>query len=223
QENGARRAVNIGQVDAAPSGPSGEGKGKSVSLRQSQHLQSQPDATAENNARPRYRTGTGPFMAVELLLSNPPPAHKYRYDVESFFYVYVCGAATYRADRDQKIVVIKDWNYDSLKTIGNEKVVFLKYKAKYAQVFEGAHADFKPAIHGFLFNMWLAFRGVSLLTEEIDLMAPLDPGMPSFAPEDEKMIANKKQAQDDKITYQAFMKLMGEPELLPEACESPSA
>ncbi|EPT05419.1 hypothetical protein FOMPIDRAFT_1021277 [Fomitopsis schrenkii] len=234
QENGARRAVNIGQarVDAAPPGPSGEVKGKSVSLRQSQHLPSQPPnqqdveppaATSENNAKPRYRTGTGPFMAVELLLSNPPPAHKYRYDVESFFYLYVCGAATYQADRDQKIIVIKEWNYESLRRIGTEKRDFLKRAGQYKKVFEGAHADFQRAIGGFLLHMWIAFGQVSALSDEIEMIDYLGSLQPSCTLEDEKMIADKKQAQDDKITYQAFMKMMGEPELLADASESPSA
>ncbi|EPT00193.1 hypothetical protein FOMPIDRAFT_1060536 [Fomitopsis schrenkii] len=209
QENGERRAVNIGQSQHLPSQPS------------NQQDVEPPAATSENNAKPRYRTGTGPFMAVELLLSNPPPAHKYRYDVESFFYVYVCGAATYRADRDRKIVVINNWNYESLRRIGNEKTGFLKSMARYEKVFEGAHADFKPAIGSFLYKMWFAFGEVSLLSTEIEMIVDRRRGLPTL--EDEKMIAGKKQEQDDQITYQAFMKMMGEPELLPEASESPSA
>ncbi|EPT00217.1 hypothetical protein FOMPIDRAFT_1050041 [Fomitopsis schrenkii] len=232
QENGARRAVNIGQVDAAPSGPSGEGKGKSVSLRQSQHVPSQPSnrlnveppaATSENTAKPRYRTGTGPFMALELLRSNPPPAHRYRYDVESFFYLYVCGAATYRADGDERIFVIKDWNYDSLRRIGTEKLQFLVDAEQYTKVFEGAHADFKPAIAGFLLDMWLTFQGVCQLSQEIAKIITFRSLRRLPTVEDEKLIADKRQAQDDKVTYQAFMKMMGEPELLAEASGSPSA
>ncbi|EPT00198.1 hypothetical protein FOMPIDRAFT_1023967, partial [Fomitopsis schrenkii] len=232
QENGERRAVNIGQVEAAAPGPSGEGKGKSVSLRQSQHLPSQPSnqqdveqpaATPENKVEARYRTSTGPFMAEELLLSNPPPAHKYRYDVESFFYVYVCGAATYRPDSDQKIFVIKDWDHESLKEISNAKFGFMRRMGQYKEVFEGAHADFQPAIGGFLVDMWIAFRQVALLSDEIEMIDYLGSLKPSRTLEEEMMIADKKQAQDDNITYQAFMKLLWEPELLAGASESPSA
>ncbi|EPT00208.1 hypothetical protein FOMPIDRAFT_1050031, partial [Fomitopsis schrenkii] len=231
QENSEWRAVNIGQVDAAA--PPGEEKVQSVSLRQSQHLPSrpsiqqnaeQPAATPETKVDARCRTGTGPFMAVELLLSNPPPAHKYRYDVESFFYVYVCGAATYRADGDQKISVIKDWDHQSLRRIDDKKTLFLRSKTRYARAFEGAHADFKPAIGGFLFDMWLVFRGVCLLTEEIEMIEiPASTGRRYLTPEDEKMVADMRQAQDDKVTYQAFMTILGEPELLAEASELPSA
>ncbi|EPT00213.1 hypothetical protein FOMPIDRAFT_1050037 [Fomitopsis schrenkii] len=165
-------------------------------------------------------------MAVELLLSNPPPAHKYRYDVESFFYVYVCGAATYRADRDRKIILIEDWIHESLQTMGDKKAVFFGDAKQYTKVFEGAHADFKPAIGGFLFDMWLAFHGVCALTEEIEMMATpqATTGMPRYlTPEDVKMIADMRQAQNDQVTYEAVMKIMGEPELLLEASDSPSA
>ncbi|KAF8074552.1 hypothetical protein FPV67DRAFT_1473963 [Lyophyllum atratum] len=37
------------------------------------------------------RTGTVPFMAMELLQRNPPP-HRYEHDLESFFYVLVWAA-----------------------------------------------------------------------------------------------------------------------------------
>ncbi|EPT05418.1 hypothetical protein FOMPIDRAFT_1044752 [Fomitopsis schrenkii] len=226
QENSEWQAANIGQVDVATA-PPGEDKGKSVSLRQSQHLPSrpsnveQPAATPENKVKSRYRTCTGPFMAEELLFSNPPPAHKYRYDVESFFYVYVCGAATYRPDGDKKIFVIKDWDHESLKEISHAKFGFMMRGGvdQYDELFEGAHADFKPAIDGFLYDMWFAFGAVSLLSTEINRLSAKRRRL--VTPEDEKMIADKRQAQDDKITYQAFMKLLGEPELLAEA--SPSA
>ncbi|EPT05417.1 hypothetical protein FOMPIDRAFT_1021270, partial [Fomitopsis schrenkii] len=72
---GARRAVDIGQVDASV--PSGKGDGISLPLRQSQRIAGPPShqqnveqpaaSTPEDNAKPRYRTGTGPFMAMDLL------------------------------------------------------------------------------------------------------------------------------------------------------------
>ncbi|OCH84537.1 hypothetical protein OBBRIDRAFT_696665, partial [Obba rivulosa] len=58
-----------------------------------------PDFLTSEELRRReakYRTGTGPFMAIELL--NEPrreagvdltPNHQYRHDLESFFYVLV--------------------------------------------------------------------------------------------------------------------------------------
>ena len=42
------------------------------------------DETTEQ--RPRYRTGTGPFMALDLLATTKV-VHRYRHDLESFFYI----------------------------------------------------------------------------------------------------------------------------------------
>ncbi|EPT00167.1 hypothetical protein FOMPIDRAFT_90810 [Fomitopsis schrenkii] len=47
---------------------------------------------------------------------------------------------------------------------------FLKHAEQYDELFEGAHADFKPAIDGFLFDMWLAFGEVSVLSHKIAMI-----------------------------------------------------
>ena len=51
------------------------------------------DSPEDGPVKPRYRTGTGPFMALDLLCDGPVPLHVYRHDLESFFYVlvYVCA------------------------------------------------------------------------------------------------------------------------------------
>ncbi|KAG5637219.1 hypothetical protein H0H81_005382, partial [Sphagnurus paluster] len=43
----------------------------------------------------QHRTGTFPFMARELLVDGRPPAHLYRHDLESFFYILVWAALRY--------------------------------------------------------------------------------------------------------------------------------
>ncbi|KAJ6606432.1 hypothetical protein DFH09DRAFT_1120195 [Mycena vulgaris] len=42
----------------------------------------------------KHRTGTGPFMAVDLLVDDPP-AHLYRFDLESMFYVLLILTSSY--------------------------------------------------------------------------------------------------------------------------------
>ena len=51
------------------------------------------DGPKDGPVKPRYRTGTGPFMALDLLRDGSVPLHVYRHDLESFFYVlvYVCA------------------------------------------------------------------------------------------------------------------------------------
>jgi len=49
------------------------------------------DAGEVPTSAAKHRTGTIPFMARDLLVSNPPP-HLYRHDLESFFFVLVWAA-----------------------------------------------------------------------------------------------------------------------------------
>ncbi|KAF9065344.1 hypothetical protein BDP27DRAFT_1424906 [Rhodocollybia butyracea] len=37
-----------------------------------------------------HRTGTAPYMAIDILRASPPPIHLYRHDLESLYYVLVC-------------------------------------------------------------------------------------------------------------------------------------
>jgi len=43
------------------------------------------------NSAALHRTGTLPFMAIDLLGTSPPP-HYYRHDLESFFYILIWAA-----------------------------------------------------------------------------------------------------------------------------------
>ncbi|KAF9065346.1 hypothetical protein BDP27DRAFT_1366473 [Rhodocollybia butyracea] len=38
-----------------------------------------------------HRTGTAPYMAIDILCTSPPPIHLYRHDLESLYYVLVCS------------------------------------------------------------------------------------------------------------------------------------
>lgn len=42
-----------------------------------------------NSNSSRQRTGTVPFMAIDILNESPPPVHLYRHDLESLYYVLV--------------------------------------------------------------------------------------------------------------------------------------
>lgn len=63
-----------------------------------------------------HRTGTGPFMAYDLLGAEPP-AHLYRHDLESLFYVLIWAAVHYNLDSDvpySRVVdpALKQWTGD---------------------------------------------------------------------------------------------------------------
>ncbi|KAL4266523.1 hypothetical protein AB1N83_004278 [Pleurotus pulmonarius] len=54
------------------------------------------DATGSSS---KHRTGTGPFMALDLLAPEPP-VHLYRHDLESLFYVLIWAAVHYNIGHD---------------------------------------------------------------------------------------------------------------------------
>ncbi|KAH8082028.1 hypothetical protein BXZ70DRAFT_959639 [Cristinia sonorae] len=73
----------------------------------------------------RYRTGTGPFIALDILLYNKAPIHLYRHDLESFFWVLVWFVATFKP-QSQSCGVIRDWLSNDLKSIGETKKALLE-------------------------------------------------------------------------------------------------
>ncbi|KAH8082026.1 hypothetical protein BXZ70DRAFT_959636 [Cristinia sonorae] len=73
---------------------------------------------------PRYRTGTGPFIALDILLYNHAPIHLYRHDLESFFWVLVWFVATFKP-KSQSCGVIRPWLCNDLASIGKAKLALL--------------------------------------------------------------------------------------------------
>ncbi|KAL4243890.1 hypothetical protein ABKN59_010697 [Abortiporus biennis] len=68
----------------------------------------------------RYRTGTGPFMAIEVLKLTPTPIHVYRYDLESFFYVLVWFCAGFNPKKNT-LSSIDDWRTPSFVQIAKKQ------------------------------------------------------------------------------------------------------
>jgi serine/threonine protein kinase len=58
----------------------------------------------------RHRTGTIPFMAIDLLQAKPP-IHLYRHDLESFFYILVWAAINYDLKRNKRCAPRGDIEY----------------------------------------------------------------------------------------------------------------
>ncbi len=48
-----------------------------------------PVGDADSKAS-RQRTGTAPYMAIDILEESPSPVHLYRHDLESLYYVLIC-------------------------------------------------------------------------------------------------------------------------------------
>ncbi|EPT00216.1 hypothetical protein FOMPIDRAFT_1050040 [Fomitopsis schrenkii] len=195
----------------------GKGKGDSAALRESQHLaglrlnQQKPAQPAEDEETPRYRTGTGPFMAVDLLLERIPPIHKYRHDLESFFYVYVCAAATYHPDCEEKIQALPQWDLQSLDMIGENKAYrFFFLSNAYTGVFEDAHPEFRAVIDGPLFELYYIFLEIEHQYVQAQRMLIRAKRTGDSESVQEK-VAELEKERDRIATYERFMEILGEP------------
>ncbi|KAH9925286.1 uncharacterized protein B0H18DRAFT_1009461 [Fomitopsis serialis] len=161
---------------------------------------------------PRYRTGTGPFMALDLLRSGLPPIHKYRHDLESFFYIYAYTAAAYDPVK-KRFGYIAQWQHSSLVAIGDSKRKFLMDATEIKEVFSKAHEDFKPLLKKgtFLMQFLTLFGDLESRMDEIeDIMADIMLVGPTDGVRAE--VEEIERERDAMVTYSAFMEILGSPE-----------
>ena len=217
--NGDLQAVGVGKSGVVVPG---KGKGKAVPSRRSQCIankSSNPQdgegspATSEEQVQPRHRTGTSPFMAVDLLVLDTPPLHKYRHDLESFFYIYMCAAATFDPDREPKILVIEAWNSHNLRVVGSLKRTFLFDITDYQAKLQHAHADFKPMVNGSLARLYALFGEVEHLAVQIqrthiNRFTQLFGGVNILGTNTDDL----ENQRDTLATYKNFMQMLQEPE-----------
>ena len=88
------------------------------------------ESSQEYQIKPRHQTGTGPFMAMDLLRSSMPSLHLYRYDLESLFYVlvYICVVLNMQQKR---LRLLPEWERPTLEQIGTQKGDFPKRRDVY--------------------------------------------------------------------------------------------
>ncbi|TFY55594.1 hypothetical protein EVJ58_g8148 [Rhodofomes roseus] len=196
--------------------------GGAKTVNPSNEPQSQPDAEqvpgstsapleGDHMQKPRYRTGTGPFMALDLLRKEGPPMHKYRHDLESFFYLYAYAAAGY--DPTNKIFrPIKQWQLESLLAIGQAKHCFLIDARENEDVFSSAHEEFKPLLtpEGFLMQLRWMFRIVERDMDTIQDIRNSAMYRRLRSPEDvEAEVREVEKKRDEGVTYSEFMSILG--------------
>ncbi|KAH9829144.1 uncharacterized protein C8Q71DRAFT_911987 [Rhodofomes roseus] len=159
--------------------------------------------------KPRYRTGTGPFMAMDLLRVGDPPIHKYRHDLESFFYAYIYFAATYNPEQ-QAFGYIKEWQRASLVDIGHSKGDFLLEEKVRTRVMKPAHHTLKPLLAKDtpLMKLLEEFNEIELDWRIIKVL-----GSKSAPSERTRaQIQFLEQGREAKMSFSIFMKILGAPE-----------
>lgn len=162
---------------------------------------------------PCYRTGTGPFMALDLLREGTVPRHIYRHDLESFFFVLVWFCAVFDPE-DSSFGHIKNLESADLVSVGLYKRRFLEDLSAHAQVFRKTSLDYEELISTWIIRLKLLFLEVNVESagkitvrkhrEVVERGAGRLDAADSLA----KEIRNLETARDTAVTYETFMKCL---------------
>jgi hypothetical protein len=90
-------------------------------------------ATDQQGASSLHRTGTLPFMALDLLHDDSDYPHYHRHDLESFVYVLVWIAGRYEDGREVDKTLFNRWCEDDWASISHDKLGFLSFSDQYDQ------------------------------------------------------------------------------------------
>src|ERR1700761_4702534 len=79
----------------------------------------------EPRSTSKQRTGTEPYMALDLLVTGPPPPHLYRFDLESLFYVIAYVVCQYHEGKKIDSPPFELWDHLPTITLRAVKQAFL--------------------------------------------------------------------------------------------------
>ncbi|KAI0791115.1 hypothetical protein C8Q75DRAFT_91512 [Abortiporus biennis] len=114
------------------------------------------------------RTGTGPFMAVDLLHPTPPSVHLYRHDLESFFYVLVWFVVAFNP-RKHIIGDIITWKQADHSKIHSAKLSFLQKDTTFKAVLQRADPQYQPLINSWIRKLRGVFAMVVAKSTELEV------------------------------------------------------
>ncbi|KAK7684453.1 hypothetical protein QCA50_012400 [Cerrena zonata] len=107
------------------------------------------NSDSDTTRRPRYRTGRGAFMAIDLL-SPVPVTHRYRHDLESFFYLLCYFCARFRRSTPENpqayLAYLLDWENGSMAKISLKKQGVLLGGDVFFDLFNDADEAYRPLI-----------------------------------------------------------------------------
>ena len=179
------------------------------------------DAAAEAVAeaepcRPRYRTGTGPFMALEVLRDYPAPLQQYRHELESFFYLLSYFCATFDPI-NHTFHRLGLWEHHDLKIIAAVKREFLmEDEDDNMPLFEAhAHADYRALVAPWIRPLRTLFaeyysekQSISVLIRTLRVKRSRGTVSSRRLQEDEDAIEARKKRWIKIITYESFMECL---------------
>jgi serine/threonine protein kinase len=81
------------------------------------------NATSQSTSH--QRTGTRPFMSIDLLVPGAPPRHVYRFDLESLLYAMIVLAVQYEDGKKIENPPLEDWYHLDTEALWEKKNVLL--------------------------------------------------------------------------------------------------
>ncbi|KAH6901571.1 hypothetical protein BKA70DRAFT_1568397 [Coprinopsis sp. MPI-PUGE-AT-0042] len=111
----------------------------------------------------QHRTGTLPFMSIDLL-ERAPPRHYYRHDLESFFYILLWAVVRYDIQNGKRRPLpesLSDWSSPDLRTAHSFKSHLLKDDTAYdvlkMLIEDPTYAEWANVIRRPLTSLWFLF------------------------------------------------------------------
>ncbi|KAH9939903.1 hypothetical protein B0H21DRAFT_825010 [Amylocystis lapponica] len=165
--------------------------------------------------RPRYRAGTGPFIALDMLLEAEPPLHHYRHELESFFFLlsYVC--AVFDPEK-HKFGPFSAWEQGNLAGVATAKLAFYMNWQSFKSSFDHTHEDFGSLVDEWVMPLWELFSSAARMRRDIDALVRsrdrhASKGMNGMVAKLDVEIGLLVTAWRKTITYETFMDCLGLP------------
>ncbi|OSX56337.1 hypothetical protein POSPLADRAFT_1062825 [Postia placenta MAD-698-R-SB12] len=168
----------------------------------------------EGRCKARQRTGTGPFMALDLLRAGPVPFPRYRYDLESFFFLLAWFCVVHDPVR-HKFGHLPEWENSDMFTIGLYKREFLYHNGLFDQI-SRVGPTYLPLWESwveplrFLLGLYILDQdGINFLKRRLRAQRKKHSAAMTTATLEEIVVAKKR--MHDPPTYEKFMEVLGEP------------
>lgn len=172
----------------------------------------------ERRRKAKYRTGTGPFMVIDLQQADGPPYHLYRHDLGSFWVLtWFCAVFD---PTTRTLGIIPSWHQQNLRAVGAAKEGFLKSKAIFDVTFAKTHNDSRCFLNTWIQPLRVLFATAAVQSDRARLYteqyADAHKSLQS-ARRSKKMKLAFTEASDalrqlkDLVTYEEVMSELDEP------------
>ncbi|KAL6305452.1 hypothetical protein BKA93DRAFT_927729 [Sparassis latifolia] len=168
------------------------------------------DGDKDTKRKPRYRTGTGPYMALDLLTYGSTPYHRYRHDLESFFFLLAWFCALFDPEQ-HKFRETGLWEANTLVDIGRVKRDFLHEPEDYKKTMAKAHPKYAALAQAWVFPLQLMVARANTGIRELrgERFHILETGETAELPMCDILLRAQIRKRNQVMTYEKFMKCLG--------------